>query len=227
MKKEIKNKEETKEFSKETKELIKNVDFFELLLAKDNEKYYKEMEKALLFFLEHYNCMKKSINYIKKEIVSKEVSEELEIEYLNRLMKRKVDDPEMTSEIKEVIANYKKKCEAAELVLKKTEKCLNFFTNIFNYYIEKNISLKNKIVVLNQQNNKNKRKYRSAILLKRYYMNGEALDEIEIYNEDVYCTSTSEYQKKFVMDRKVLVNNLAPMIYGMEGIGFIKYNMNK
>ena len=217
MNEEIKNNEESKELSKETKELIK-------------KEYYNEIEKSILLFLEHYNDMKKSVNDMKDESVSKEILEELEeefeIKYLSRLMIKKVDDPEMADDLKmkELITNQKKKYEAAKLVLQKTEKCLNFFTNIFNYYIEKNISLKNKIMVLNQQNNKNKKKYRSAVLLEKHYMNGEELDEIGIYNEDVYCTSTSEYQKKFVMDRKFLINNLAPMIFGIEGIDFI---MNK
>lgn len=182
-------------------------------ISKKREEKNKYIEESVLLFLEHYISLKDYVKEAKKQEMSKDWLEEAKNSLLFNLMESKVDSYEDTNKFTSVFKN-----------IEKTEIFLNFLTNIFNYYIENNIHYYEKVTINGRKNNTNKRRYRTAILLKKYYMDGKQLDDIGLYNEDIYCTGSSEYQKKFVKDRRILIQNLAPMLFGIEGLELLRTN---
>lgn len=178
---------------------------------KKQAKKNKEIEETIALFLEHYTSLKEYVEEAKKKELNEEFLEETKNSLLSSLMESRIDSHEAVNKFSVVFKN-----------IEKTEILLNFLTNTFNHYIEDNIHFDKKIIVLGTSNNTNKRRYRTAALLKRYYMEGKELDDIGLYNEDVYYTGSSEYQKKFMIDRRILIKNLAPMIFGIDGIELLR-----
>ncbi len=228
----MENKKNNKKLSEEVRilikeETLKNInDLRDYLLEEMKKMFFEEIEdirkkreqnkyieESVALFLEHYISLKDYLKEAKERELTEDCLEEAKNSLLSSLMESRVDSYEDNDKFTSVFKN-----------IEKTEIFLNFLTNTFNHYIENNIHYYEKMVIKGRANNTNKRRYRTATLLKKYYMEGKQLDDIGLYNEDVYCTGSSEYQKKFIMDRRILIQNLAPMLFGIEGIELLRTN---
>ena len=190
---------------------MKTMFFEEVEGVRKKREQNKYIEESVSLFLEHYVSLKEYVEEAKKQEMSEDFLEEAKNSLLTSLMESRVDSYEDNNKFTAVFKN-----------IEKTEIFLKFLTNTFNNYIEDNIQYGDKMTVKGRTNNTSKRKYKTAILLKRYYMEGMELADIGLYNEDVYSTGSSEYQKKFVVDRRILIQNLAPMLFGIEVLDLLR-----
>lgn len=195
-----------KEIIKETQTMfVKEID--EDKKRKQQKKY---IEENICLFLEHYISLKEYVEEAKKQETSKEWLEEAKDSLLASLMEARIDSYEKDNPFTSTFKN-----------IEKAEVFFNFLTNVFNLYIKNNIRSERKMIVSGRTNFLN-RKYRTAILLQKHYMEGVDLDETGLYSEDVYYTGSNEYRSKFLRDKRNLVRNLAPLLFGLNGIDFLK-----
>lgn len=221
--------EENYELSEEVQKLIKeettkNIfafrellrEDFENILAKREKKFKDELERdkkqvqieeMVGLFLEHYTSIKAYVENAKREDMSKENLNLAENEFLKEIMESRIDSSEKESQFSVVFKN-----------IEKTEKLLNFLTSIFIKYIKENREIYKESNPEKSKNRNIKRNQRTTILLENYYMKGMSLSKIGLYTAEVYRTGSSQYQKQFLVDRRILIKNLSPLLFGIDGI---------
>lgn len=175
----------------------------------------KEVEDSIELYLEHYISLKEYIESEEKNN-TKEYIDDVTDSLFNDLMTTGADSHERNNSFQNIFQNFKK-----------TKTLYDFLTKSFNDYIKDNIKFKDKCVFEDngkpRRNMELYRKYRTVVLLQEHYMEGKRLDELEIYSsDDVYKTYTSEYQRQFVVDKRALIKNLAPLLFGIDGIDILR-----
>lgn len=168
---------------------------------------HNEIKENTALFLEHYISLVEYVENAKEENFSKINLEVLENDFIKELMTSRVDTPSTKSKFTKIFEN-----------LQKTEAFVNFLTRMFNFYISENLKVEDYIEINGRQSRKYNRAWRSAILLREYYMKGEDLASIGLYSEDVHTTGSSEYQHKFLQDRLYLIKNLSPLLFGIDAL---------
>ena len=195
------------------KELLLEIQkgFSSIKKQEEKPKKHKEIEEQVALFLEHYVSLVEYVKNAKEENLSKESLQEAEDDIFRLMMEDNINKNERESKFVKIFQNFQK-----------TEAFVNFLTNTFNFYVNENIKYGEKIEQDGRKNRNYNRKYRTAILLKEHYMNGKELDKIGLYSYDVFTTSTSEYQKNFSVDRRVLIKELTPLLFGIDGIEILR-----